>query len=247
MIPLLCLAAGLAAGESTRSGSLILSLSGHLSPLDLPRDRPAPVTVRLEGGLRSADGELLPRVRRVELGLPGQGVLTTRGLPVCPGRRLHDTRPAEALAACGSALIGHGSITAEVALPNQLPFQLRTRLLAFNGRANGRPEVLLHAFATRPPIVAVLPFVIERRGGRFGTVLVGDLPAHLGPWPRLANFALTLSRRFSYRGRLRSYLSASCPAPRRFTEGFFSFAKATYTLAGGRRASTEIARNCHTR
>ena len=45
---------------------------------------------------------------------------------------------------------------------------------------------------------------------------------------------MTLSRRYSYRGRARSYLSASCPIPPRFTAGFFSFAKASFTLAGGR-------------
>ena len=58
---------------------------------------------------------------------------------------------------------------------------------------------------------------------------------------------MTLSRRYAYRGQRRSYLSASCPIPPRFTAGFFSFAKASFTLAGGGRIGTGIARGCRAR
>jgi hypothetical protein len=241
------LGAGLAQGERTQRGNLIVSLDGGLSPLALPRDRPAPVSVHLEGGLQTADGTLLPRVTRIELGLPAQGVLSTRGLPACSQRRLRNTKPAEALAACRPALVGHGRLQAHVRVPHQSPFTIDARLLAFNGHADGRRAVLLHAFAASPPTVAVLPVALRHRGGRFGTVLVANLSPALGPWPRFAHFELTLSRRYSYRGKGRSYLSASCPIPRRFTAGFFSFAQASLTLAGGRRVGTGIARSCRAR
>jgi hypothetical protein len=241
------LAAGIARGERSQSGNLIISLDGRLSPLKLPRDRPAPVAMRLEGGLRTADGSLLPRVTKVELALPGQGVLTTRGLPTCPPRRLRNAKPPQALAACRPALVGRGRLEAEVAVPNQAPFTIDARLLAFNGRVDGHQAVILHAFAADPPTVAVVPFAIRHRRGRLGLALVADLAPSLGPWPRFAHFELTLSRRFTYRGRERSYLSASCPIPPRFTAGFFSLARATYTLAGGREVSTGIARSCRAR
>jgi hypothetical protein len=241
------LGAGLARGERSQKGNLIVSLDGDLAPLALPRDRAAPVSVHLEGGLQTADGTLLPRVTRIELGLPAQGILSTRGLPVCSQRRLRSTKPAEALAACHRALVGQGRLEAQVLLPNQEPFTIDTRLLAFNGRADGRRAVILHAFAVNPPIVAVVPFVLRRRDGRFGLALVADLPSALGPWPRFASFEMTLSRRYTYRGRSRSYLSASCPIPPRFTAGFFSFAQAGLTLVGGRRLSTGIARSCRAR
>jgi hypothetical protein len=241
------LGAGLAQGERTQQGNLIVSLDGGLAPLALPRDRPAPVSVRLDGGLQTADGELLPRVTRVELGLPGQGVLSTRGLPTCSQRRLRNTTSAEARRACGGALVGGGQLEADVLLPNQQPFQIHADLLAFNGRVDGTRAVILHAFAAKPPTVVVLPFLLRHRGGRFGTALVADLPPTLGPWPHFAHFAMTLSRRYSYRGESRSYLSASCPIPARFTAGFFSFAKATFTLAGGRKIGTGIARSCRAR
>jgi hypothetical protein len=241
------LMAGLARGERTQHGSLIVALDGGLSPLKLPRERPAPVAVRLSGGLQTADGSELPRVTRVELGLPGQGVLFTKGLPVCSQRRLRDTTQSEALEACRPALVGHGRLQADVLVPNQKPFRIQAQLLAFNGLVGRRRAVILHAFAAEPPTVVVVSFVVRHESGRFGTALVADLPSSLGPWPHFAHFDITLSRRFSYRGRERSYLSASCPIPPRFTAGFFSFARATYTLVGGREVSTGIARSCRAR
>jgi hypothetical protein len=236
--------AGPAQGERSQRGNLIVSLDGELSPLKLPRDRAVPVAVRLDGGLRTEDGATLPRVTRVELGLPSQATIGTQGLPVCSQRRLRNTTAAEALSACRPALVGRGSIEADVLLPNQAPFAIHTRLLAFNGKVGGDRAVIFHAFAADPPTVAVLPFRVRPGSGRFGTALVAELPPALGPWPHFAHFQVTLSRRYSYRGEARSYISASCPIPPRFTAGFFSFARAGFTLAGGGEIGTGIARSC---
>jgi len=239
--------AGRAIGEQTQRGDLVSSLDGELRPLTLPRDHPAPIAVHLEGRLRTASGALLPRVTKLEIGLPAQGVLSTRGLPVCPPRRIHDTRTGEALAACGPALVGRGRLDAVVALPNQGPFPVRARLLAFNSRIGKRRAVLLHAGSGDPPTSAVLPMLIRPGAGRFGTALVGRVSAALGPWPRLRRFEITLFRRYEYRGRQRSYLSASCPLPPALTAGFFSFARTSYGFAGGARIATGIARGCRAR
>ncbi|HET7417550.1 MAG TPA: hypothetical protein VFJ61_08005 [Solirubrobacterales bacterium] len=236
--------AGIAQGERSQRGNLIVTLDGGFSPLKLPRERPAPVSVQLVAGLQTSDHSVLPRVTRVELGIPGQGVITTRGLPTCSPRRLRNTTTEQALASCRPALIGDGRMVAQVKIPNQAPFIVHARLLAFNGRVQGQRAVIVHGIAAKPPTVVVLPFIFHLRPGRFGTALVAHLPPQLGPWPRFAHFEMTLHRRYAYRGRKLSYLGASCPIPRRATAGYFSFAKATFTLAGGRRISTGIARTC---
>jgi hypothetical protein len=241
------LTATLAQGERTQYGSLIVSLKGEMAPLTLPRERSAPVTVRLQGALRTADGAELPRVTRIELGLPGEGRIFTKGLPVCPVLRLTNTSQAKALRYCGPALVGRGRIEADVLLPNQRPFRIYAPVLAFNGLVKGRKAVVVHAISKSPPVVVVIPFVLRHRAGRFGLSLVADLPPHLGPWPHFARFDLTLSRRYRYRGLTHSYLSASCPIPPRWTAGFFSLAKVIYTLAGGRQVGTGIARSCRAR
>lgn len=240
-------AASTAGGERTQDGHLIVSLDGGLAPLALPRDHPAPVAVRLAGGLRTTDGTLLPRVTRVELSLPGQGVLDTRGLPVCQASKLRNATTADALAACHDALVGRGELEAQVHVPNQPPFAVHAELLAFNGRVRGRRAVIFHGFAANPPTVVVLPFLLRLETGRVRTRLVADLPPELGPWPHFAHFEVNLFRRFTFRGRERSYLGASCPIPKQFTAGFFSFATASFTLAGGRRVGTSITRSCRAR
>ncbi len=244
---LIALGSGLAMGERSRKGDLIIALNGEISPLALPRERPAPIAIHLEGGLREVGGGLLPRVTRIELGLPAQGVLSTRGLPTCSQRRLRDAKPPEALAACREALIGRGRLGAQIRVPHQEPFTISARMLAFNGRQGGRRLVILHGYAANPPTVVVLPFHLSRQPGRFGLVLTANLPRSLGPWPRFADFEMTLGRRWSYRGTPRSYLSASCPIPRRNTAGFFSLARMSLTIADGRRISTGIARSCRAR
>ena len=248
VVALAALGAQAALGERSQYGDLIVRLDGGLSPLRLPRDRPAPVAVRLEGGLSTADGAELPRVTEIELGLPSQAVVDFAGLPSCGLRRLRDATPARARALCGRALVGRGHLWSQVRLPHQEPFPMRATLLAFNGRDRaGRRAVILHAVTSWPPSVVVLPFVFEPGDGRFGLSLKARLPASLGPWPRLSHFSLTLSRRFVSGGARQSFLSASCPAPGSFTAAFFSFARARFTLADGSHLGTSIARGCRVR
>ncbi len=240
-------AAETASGERQQRGNLVMSLDGELSPLRLPRDRPAPVAVRLAGRLWTEDGSTLPRVTGLELALPRQGVLDARGLPVCSPRRLRYATTAQARAACGPAQVGRGRIDAQIVLPGQEPFAIHARLLAFNGRLGGRPAVVVHGFVAEPATIAVVKFRIRRGNGQLGTRLVAKLPRALGPWPRVASFEMTLSRRFAHRGETRSYLKASCPVPPRLTAGFFSLARASFELVGGQRIGTAIVRGCRAR
>jgi hypothetical protein len=77
--------------------------------------------------------------------------------------------------------------------------------------------------------------------------MVATIRRAIGPWPHVSNFQITVSRRFAYRGTSRSYLSASCPLPQGFTAGFLSFARATYSFAGGKQIVTEAVRSCRAR
>ncbi len=244
-VALVAAVTGQALGERSQLGDLIVSLDGQLEPLQLPRDRSVPVSVEIEGGLQSADGSLLPPVAAVEVGLPGRGELSTSGLPLCPTRKLRHATAAAALAACGDAKVGEGKLSAQVAVPNQPPFEIRAKVLAFNGRSHGKRAVVLDAISSEPPLSIIVPFTIESRSGRLGTVLHADLPATaLGAPPHAVTVSMTLGRRFSFRGQKRSYLSASCPLPRRLTAGFFSFAEIHFILEDGTRIGTSIARSC---
>lgn len=234
-----------AEGERHKHGNLLVALRGHISPLELSRQALEPVHLSLAAGLRTVDGTLLPRVKRVEIGLPTQGVVSTFGLPTCNVRRLRNATTKRALAVCGDALVGHGTVEAAVVIPGQGAFRIDADLLAFNGpRKDGHRLLLMHAYARQPPTVVVLPFKFERHHGRLGLTIGADLPAALGPWPHLARFKMKLGRNYMFGGRKHTFLRARCPIPPRFTAGFFSLAKVTYTLTDGRRISTAITRGC---
>lgn len=239
---------GLASAERAQYGNLILWLKGKLSPLTLPRQHRVPVALTIDGGLQTADGSNLPRVVKVEFAVPGQGVISTRGLPRCNRTRLRGADTDTALQVCRGALVGHGVLNAQVLLPGQGPFWIKARLLMFNATpVAGHKVVLMHAYSSEPPIWAVLPFVIRHEGGWLGTRLSATVPGSLGPWPRLARFKLDLSRDYFAGGERRSFLSASCPLPPHAPSGFFTLTRVTYTLAGGRQASTAITRGCRAR
>jgi hypothetical protein len=243
------LSAGIASGERDQQGDLIVALKGRIMPTALPRDGLAPAKVTVASSLSTTDASTPPRVRRVELAFAGRNVsFGGKTLPVCPFNRLRNATDVQALARCGSALVGHGRLEAVLLLPHQPPLPVHARLLAFNGRAGGgRTAVWAHAFSARPPAAFVLPFVSRRKSGPFPNALAAAMPRSAGKWAHLTGFRMTLGRRYRDAGVVRGYLNASCPAPPRFTAGFFYFARVAYTFADGRSIKNSIVRACRVR
>jgi hypothetical protein len=242
------LGAGLAHAERIQREELVVSLNGGISPRKLPRHRPAPVAVYLSGGVRTVDGVPLPRLNWIRLELAWRGRLHTQGLAVCPRRRLRGTDSHHALELCRAALVGHGHLFAKIFVPNQAPFGVHAHLLAFNGKTKaGHPAVWVQAYSSDPPVSFVLPFAVRHQPGTFRTVLVTTIRKSVGPWPHVANFSITVARKFRYRGKMHSYLNASCPVPPNWTAGFLSFARATYTFADGRQLRPQAVRSCRAR
>lgn len=242
------LAAVHAFAERAQQGNLIVTLDGGITPKALPRHKPAPVQVHLLGGVRTSDGSPIPRVNWIKLELAWRGKLDTHGLPVCPQVRLRSTDRRQAVDACRGSLVGQGNLFAEIFVPNQKPFGVKAKLLAFNGKTKAkRPAVLIHAYTPDPPVSFIIPFSVHRNRKSNRTVLVTTIRRSVGPWPHVANFRIRVARDFSHNGRRHSYLSASCPVPPHFTAGFLSFARATYTFAGGKQLTTESVRSCRAR
>jgi hypothetical protein len=231
-----------ALSERIQQGNLLASLQGEVSPLTLPRDHRAPVSIHLSGSLGTVDGSPVPRVSSMEFELAGRSGIVRRGLPVCPLRRLRHTRDREALAACGEAVVGHGWVEVQALVSDQPPLNVHARLLVFNGRTReGRTALPLHMYAEDPPVSVVVPFALRHPGEPFGNDLVAQGMARR---PTVTKFSMTLSRRFFYRGSRRSYFVASCPLPPRFDSSLLSLARVGYRLQDGRHISVEIVRTC---
>jgi hypothetical protein len=238
--------AAIARGEISGSGGLFVKFDGGFAPRSLPRDRDVPVTVHLDTSIKTADGSTPPQMRRITFGVNRYGHITTTGLSVCRPAELESVSSAEALARCRGALVGHGGFNANVAFPNREPFPVHGEMLAFNGSTNGHPAILLHVYASTPAdVTVVLAFTIRHpKQGKFGTVLSAKVPRLAADLGYVTDVALVFDRRYRYRGRPYSFLSARCAAPSGFPGAIFSFTRGTFEFAEGKKIVTTLTRNC---
>lgn len=240
------LSATIAHGEVFGGNGLFISFGGGFSPRTLPRDRDVPVTVNLETAIKTTDGSRPPQLRKISFAVNRYGRISTVGLPTCEPALLESTPPNVALDRCRSALVGSGHFGANLEFPNRAPFPVEGRMLAFNGRAHGRPAILLHVYGSNPvKITVILAFTIRHPAkGNFGTVLSTKIPRLAADLGYVTDVSLTFNRKYRYQGKQHSFLSARCAAPAGFPGAIFSFTKGTFTFAGGKQIVTSLTRDC---
>ena len=134
-------------------------------------------------------------------------------------------------------------------MTGQDPYKAKGKLLAFNGRKNGKPVLFGQIYSARPFATSfVIIFEIDRnRKGTYGTALTADLPQSLKTWGNLTGIELTLNRKYSFKGKKRSYLSAGCPTPKGVAIASFNFAKTSFGFEGGKVLSGALKRSCKAR
>jgi hypothetical protein len=240
------LGTAIAHGEVFGGNGLFVSFGGGFTPRTLPRDRDVPVTVNLETAIKTTDGTRPPQLRKISFAVNRYGRISTKGLPTCQPALLESTDPHIALERCRSALVGSGHFGANLEFPNRAPFPVEGRMLAFNGRVHGRPAILLHVYGSNPvKITVILAFTISHPSrGNFGTVLTTKIPRLAADLGYVTDVSLTFNRRYQYRGKQYSFLSARCAAPAGFPGAIFSFTRGTFTFAGGKQIVTSLTRDC---
>ncbi|HEV7769271.1 MAG TPA: hypothetical protein VGO66_01290 [Solirubrobacterales bacterium] len=238
-----------AGGELIQEGNLRVSFDGSFAPKSLPRDRPAPITVAVEGAVATTDGSRPPVLQEVEIGISRNGLISTRGLPTCTTSRLQSTTTEQALERCRDARVGSGSFEARIDFPGAQPVPAHGKVLAFNGEAGGKPALLLQLYSESPVRIAfVVPLKIESRPKeKFGTVLSTRLPTLAAGSATVTQIKLKLGRTYSYRGERRGFISASCSAPTGFTAGIFAFARGNFRFSDGKTVRVALTRDCRVR
>jgi hypothetical protein len=233
---------------AVQRGPVRVSVDGRLTPHRLPRHGRAPVGIALAVKILGTGAGAPPQLRRIAIEINRNGHFDTAGLPSCRVSKIQPSTTAGALAACRRALVGEGHFAANIRLPEQSPFPSRGKVLAFNGRVDGKPAILAHIYGTQPaPTSYVLPFLIRSRHGTYGNVLEASLPQATGNWGYVTGLKMNLHRTFRHRGARRSYLSAGCPAAPGFPAAVFPLARTRFSFAGGMSLSAVLERNCRAR
>lgn len=243
------LTAATAGGELIQEGNLRVSFDGSFTPKSLPRDRPAPVTVAVEGAIATTDGSRPPVLQEVEIAINRNGLISTRGLPTCTTSQLQSTTTEQALERCRGARVGSGSFEARIDFTGAQPVPAHGKVLAFNGSVGGKPALLLQLYSESPVRIAfVVPLKIESRPKeKFGTVLSARLPTLAAGSATVTQIALKIGRTYGYRGQQRSFVSASCSAPAGFTAGIFAFARGSFRFSDGKTVRVALTRDCRVR
>jgi hypothetical protein len=233
----LALAPGLSQGEATQKQGVRVTVDGALTPKRLPRRGQAPVSVSVKGEIKALGGAAtLPQLQRLSIAINSAGHLDVAGIPHCRIGHINPSNNQEALAACRSSLIGEGSFSANVVLPEQSPFPSKGKLLAFNGTIGRQPAVFAHIYGTDPlPTSYVFAFRIKQTKGTYGTILETSFPKATGDWGYVTGIELNLDKRF---------LTAGCPAPKGFTKVVFPLMKTSFQFKGGLNLQNTLTRSC---
>jgi hypothetical protein len=234
--------------DVVQKGSLRVHFDAALTPKALPRSTAAPVKVAFSATLATTDGAPPPQLRQITIAINRNGRLDSAGLPVCQFKQIQPTTTPDALAACGHSLVGEGSFTAKILIPDQATFPSAGKVLAFNGTYKGRPAILAQVYGTEPvPTSFTLPFVIGAAKGTFGTTLRASLAAVTGNSGYVTGLSMTLGRNFTSHGKQHSYLTADCPAPSGFPGAVFPLAKGSFGFQGAPTLSSTLTRSCKVR
>jgi DNA-binding beta-propeller fold protein YncE len=228
------------ASEVSQSGGVRVSFHGSLAPRALPRHGSRPIVASVGARIIPLGERKPPQLRGIEIAINRNGRFAPTSLPVCHAAQIQPATTSAALAACRRSLVGEGTFSAKVLLPEQTPFPSTGKVYAFNGRWHGRPAILAHVYGTEPlPVSYTLPFELLSQRGTYGTLLRASLPAVTGNSGYITGLSLAFGR-----GRARGYVSAGCPLPADLRIAPFPFARVDFLFAGNHKVGSTLVRSC---
>ncbi len=229
--------AGIATGANkpvtVEAGNLVFTFNGGFSPSKLPKKKLAPITLTASGKISTKDGTHPPALKETVVETDKNGAINVKGLPKCTSGQLQSRDTAAAEKVCKKAIIGTGTTTAEIAFPEQTPFDVDSKLLVINGGFSGGTTTLyIHAYFSKPtPGAIVTTLKIKKvHNGRYGLKTVATIPKIAGGSGSVKSFSLKINKK--------GVLTAKCP------DGKLQ-AKATAKFSDGTQAGpATILRTC---
>jgi hypothetical protein len=231
--------AGAAGGEgpvTVKVGNLEVTADGGFKPTAISKTKQTPIELEASGGVKEADNSHPPAVRELLIEGDKNAEIHVKGIPTCKSGEIQATDTSAALKACGSALIGEGTTTAQVAFAEQKPVNVTAKLLLFNGgEKGGKITWYAHAFFSNPISGAIVTTVTitKHKNGRFGTLALAKIPQITGGSGSIISFKLKIKK--SVKGI--NPISAKC------SDGKLKV-HAQAKFEDGTKAETEIIRAC---
>src|ERR1700761_3738404 len=190
--------AAAAGGETpvtVKVGNLEVTANGGFSPTALSKTKQTPITLKASGEVKEADNSHPPAVRELIIEGDKNAEVHVKGIPTCKSGQLQATDTQAAEAACKSALIGKGKVTAQVAFAEQKPIDVPTVLQLYNGgEKGGKITWYAHAYFSQPISGAIVTTVTitKHKHGRFGTLAVAKIPQITGGSGSTISFNLSI-------------------------------------------------------
>jgi hypothetical protein len=225
---------------TVRSGNLEFTVNGGFTPTTLPKNTLAPIAFNASGKIKNIDGTHPPALTEALVEADKNTAVFVKGYPTCKAGQLQSQDSAHAEAICKPALIGKGTTDVSIAFPEQAPIPANSKLLVFNGgESGGVVTFLIHAYITVPTPAAIVTTVKIKKihSGRYGMLATATIPKIAGGSGSVTSFSLTINKKYQYKGKTVSVLSAKCP------DGKLQ-AHATAIFADGTKASAEVIRTC---
>jgi len=180
---------------TVKVGNLEVTANGGFSPTTISKTKQTPIELKASGEVKEADGSHPPAVRELLIEGDKNAEIHVKGIPTCTSGKLQATDTEAAEKACGSALIGKGTTTAQVAFAEQKPINVPTVLQLYNGgEKGGKITWYAHAFFSQPISGAIVTTVTitKHPHGRFGTLAVAKIPQITGGSGSIISFNLNI-------------------------------------------------------
>jgi hypothetical protein len=219
IVAVISLTAGGASATTVLAGNLLIKINGHTSPRALPKDEMAPIGFHGSASIATRDGSHIPAALGTQLLVDKHIGLDTTGLPTCSLGQIEARTPAEAMRACGDALIGKGTSTAQVQFPESAAFEASGPLLAFNGPpsggggygGSGYNQQLYYVYADVPVPTALIAIgKVTKATGKYGYEISISIPTIAGGAGSFNSAEFTIDRKWAYKGTKHSFLNAEC-------------------------------------
>ena len=205
------------------------SIAVNFTPQKLSKKTAEPVTLDVTTATTTNNpaankGAPIPAVEAI-VDFPKGAKIFSKGYPTCDAGLIQNTSTEAALEACKKAKIGGGEGTADLVVGERI-FPVTTTITAFNGvPVGGKPVILLHTYS-QSPIQTTLVLVgavsnLNKEG--YGPRLDVTIPLIAGGQGAITGFHVKIFKKFSYKGKLRSYVSLACETKKLKARGKFVF------------------------